>query len=289
MKIRRDHWTESASAVVLLPGIVVLPMLWIVGYSVLYSFGLPGRLGSGWTISHWQAALGNLHVGTSLIYSAVLAGCIVLFGTIFALGLCGLLHDLRRHRIVVILLSLPAVTPSVVVAMIVLQWLNPGGLLARIAFHVGMVSSTADFPVLVQDRWGFGICVAGLFSVVPLMTLIFLRIWDVAKIDRYLMLAEALGASRMLAMFRIAVPMLLSRSRAMILYVFLVQFGSFEVPLLLGRQFPETISVLAHRRSGQFDLLQRPQAFVVASAYMVVVVGGMMMLQKLRSRRDQSA
>lgn len=273
----------------LLISMVAFPMLWIAAYSLLYSFGGLGQLRSGWTINHWQAALGNLHVGTSLIYSAVLAGVVVLFGTMFAMGLCGLLHDLRRHRIVVMLLSLPAVTPAVVVAMIALQWLNPGGLLARIAFHGGIVRSPADFPVLVQDRWSFGICVAGLFSVVPLLTLIFLRIWDVAKIDRYLMLAETLGASRLLAMFRIAVPMLLHRSRAMIVYVFLVQFGSFEVPLLLGRQFPETISVLAHRRSGQFDLLQRPQAFVVASAYMVVVVGGMMMVQELRSRRDQSA
>ena len=193
--------------------------------------------------------------------------------------------DLRDDRRLYALLLLPLGTPVAVSAIVVYQILNPGGLLARIAFHWRWIYSLSEFPVFVNDVWSLGIISAGTFTAFPLLTLFFFKTWTAAKIDRYCRLAESLGASSFRSRVRIALPMLLRRSRSMILLMFLLNLGSYEIPLLLGRQSPQMISVLTTRRFGQFNLLQRPQAFVFATAYLVVVATGVATLQL--GRRDR--
>ena len=58
--------------------------------------------------------------------------------------------------------------------------------------------------------------------------------------------------------------------------------GSFEIPLLLGPQSPQMISVLARRKFGLFDLEQKPQAFIIALLYTGLVVA--LLLVFLRRR-----
>lgn len=270
----------------LLTTLIAAPLFWVAGYSLLYSVGAVGRFRSGWTTEHWIHAFSRQQIGVSLLYSATIAVLVVGLGTTLALGLSVLLSERQHQRRVFFALSVPMATPVAVTAMMVYQMLNPGGLVARIAYWIGWIQSPSEFPVLVNDVWSVGIVAAGLFGVVPLLTVFFLRTWSSAKIDSFLYVAEGLGAKRWQSLLWIAVPMLLRRSRSMLLLLFLMQFGSFEVPLLLGQQTPQMISVLTQRRFGQFDLMQRPEAFVIASTYMVVMGAGVILLQKLR-RHDE--
>jgi len=91
-----------------------------------------------------------------------------------------------------------------------------------------------------------------------------------------------LGATRWQARQQVALPMLLSRGRPMILLTFLFNLGSYEIPLLLGRQSPQMFSVLTQRRFGQFDLMQRPEAFVLAITYFLLVGLGLRLLLSWR-------
>ncbi|MEZ6090221.1 MAG: hypothetical protein R3C05_19780 [Pirellulaceae bacterium] len=52
-------------------------------------------------------------------------------------------------------------------------------------------------------------------------------------------IAESLGASWWDSRWRAALPMLLSRGASMIMLLFILTLGSYEVPLLLGRQSPQ--------------------------------------------------
>lgn len=72
----------------------------------------------------------------------------------------------------------------------------------------------------------------------------------------------------------------------MLLLNFLWMLGSYEIPLLLGVQYPMMSSVLIQKRSGQFNLLQRPEAFVLATVYFAVVSIGLMLFLVWR-RRDE--
>ena len=271
----------------LLMTLIAAPVLWVAGYSLLYSLGAVGRFRCGWTTAHWIQAFSSLQIGVSLLYSATISVVVVGLGTIVSLGLSVLLIGHRHQRRVIFALSVPMATPVAVTAMMVYQVFNPGGLLARIAYWFGWIQSSSEFPVLVNDAWSIGIVVAGLFSIVPLLTVFFLRTWTSAKIDRFVYVAAGLGAKRWQSLLRIAVPMLMRRSRSMLLLLLLIQFGSFEVPLLLGRQSPQMISVLTQRRFGQYDLMHRPEAFVVSSTCMVVVGAGVILLQKLRQNDER--
>ena len=87
------------------------------------------------------------------------------------------------------------------------------------------------------------------------------------KLTELCTLANTLGASRIATLRRVAVPLLLRKAAANVALFFIVVAGSFEIPLLLGPQNPQMISVLAWRRFSRFDLTQKPQAFIVSLLY----------------------
>src|SRR5690606_25443638 len=136
---------------------------------------------------------------------------------------------------------------SAVAAVITYQLLNPGGFVARLAFRAGMIESPSDFPALVNDRYAIGIVLAQTVFALPLLTLFFLKTWQSARVDRYVQLARSLGATTWQARWHVALPMLLERGRPMLLLTFLFNLGSYEIPLLLGRQSPQMFSVLTQR------------------------------------------
>lgn len=276
-----EHWF----GLILLSAVIVVPVGWIMLYSAAYSFGGIGRLSAGWTLRYWMNGLQSGSLASSLLLSMAVSASIVSFALITSLGFVLVSADLRDDRRLFALLLLPLGTPVAVAAVVVYQILNPGGLLARIAFHGRWINSPSDFPVFVNDVWSLGIIAAGTFTAFPLLTLFFFKTWSAAKIDKYCRLAESLGATTFRSRIRVALPMLLRRSRSMILLMFLVNLGSYEIPLLLGRQSPQMISVLTQRRFGRFDLLHRPQAFVFATAYLVVVAAGVVTLQLGRRHR----
>jgi putative spermidine/putrescine transport system permease protein len=138
-----------------------------------------------------------------------------------------------------------------------------------------MIESPSGFPALVQDDYSLGLIAALAAVSAPIMTLFLLRVWTVAGIDRRCALAEALGATRMQARLRVALPMLWRRARPLVALAFLGNLGAFELPLMLGRQSPEMVSVVIQRRFTHFDPAQRPQAFALAIVYWLLVAVGL--------------
>jgi putative spermidine/putrescine transport system permease protein len=283
----------------LLAGIVA-PMAWALVYSALYSFGGIGLLSEGWTLWHWRSALTSGGLVPSLILSVAVAATVAALTTIGALTItllsavprCGRSPTVPHNRPKVsrngwlrALLCLPLATPAVVAGLMAYQVLNPGGLLSRLVCHTGAIESPSDFPALVNDRWAIGIILTQFMTALPLLTLFFLAAWTSAHVDRYCRLAESLGATPTQARLRIALPMLLRRALPLITLIFLWQLGTYEIPLLLGRQSPQMFSVLTQRHFGQFDLEQRPEAFTLAVTYLLLTGAGLLILLLRRSHR----
>ena len=276
----------AIAGVALLVFLVAAPVLWVAGYSLAYSLGGTGLLSDGWTLKNWTAAWGTGGLRASLLYSVVITATVTLLAGSGALGIVLLRPHLRRSAVILAALLLPLGTPSAVMALMTSQVLSPGGFLARLCYHAGLIGSPTQFPALVNDPWSVGMIVAQTSSALPLLTLFFLNAWSAAGADRYCRLAESLGAGRWQARCRVALPMLLRRGRPMILLIFLLNLGSYEIPLLLGRQSPQMFSVLVQRSFGQFDLRQRPQAFVLASIYLLLIGVGVQCY--LAWRRDRA-
>jgi putative spermidine/putrescine transport system permease protein len=263
---------------------IVLPVAWIIGYSLVYSLGGLGMFSHGWTSAHWESILQRGELWSSLVYSTAVAASITGVSAFLALTFVLVAPESRHNARLLSMICVPLATPAVVTAVMVYQMLNPGGFLARIARHGHLMESPSDFPVLVNDFWAIGIVLAGTCSTLPLLTLFFLKTWTTGRIDRYCGLAESLGSTPRQARWRIARPMLLVRGRSLILLTFLWNLGSYEIPLLLGRQSPQMYSVLIQRRSGQYNLMQRPEAFALSTVYLAVVSVGVVILLLWRRR-----
>ncbi|MFX7752023.1 ABC transporter permease subunit, partial [Acinetobacter baumannii] len=83
---------------------------------------------------------------------------------------------------------------------------------------------------------------------------------------------ESLGANKRQITFRVAIPLLIQKSLPNILLYFIFIFGAYEIPVLLGRSHPESVSVLAVRKLQKFNMLDIPQGYVIAVVYTIFVV-----------------
>ncbi len=84
--------------------------------------------------------------------------------------------------------------PHLVWAIALSLLLAQSGLLARIAAALGLITTPADFPVLVRDRYGLGIILHYVTKEIPFLTLIVLAVLR-AQSAPYDLVAENLGAN----------------------------------------------------------------------------------------------
>ncbi len=251
---------------------VTLPIAGGLLYAGLYSVGLAGLLSHGFTLDYWRAALTDPEVGAAFgtsFYVAAVAWVITV-GLSLALAL-GLGPKFRRGPLAT-LIYFPLALPATVAALCAFQWLSGAGLLARIAYRFGWIDGPAHFPGLVFDPWCVGIIATHVALAVPFFTLIFVRLAEREKLPDLLALASTLGAGRAAGTWRVSVPLLLSRASANLTLFFVAVAGSFEIPLLLGPQRPQMISVLAWRRFGRFDLTDKPTAFIISLLYTLAIL-----------------
>ncbi|MEI7702583.1 MAG: hypothetical protein WCK86_22505 [Planctomycetia bacterium] len=251
--------------------LLVLPVVWVFGYSVCYSLGAVGFLSQGLTSHYWVQAFTGQRLAESVLYSLFIAA--VVTGCSLCLSLCLVcwLDAWRKHGRLVALLCIPLSTPAGVMGFLVLQIFSRGGVLSRVLHHLGVCSSPDDFPVLVNDANSVGLILALISGTCPLLMLYFLRIWQTAKVDDYVQLATRLGAASGQALRLVAVPMLLRRSPGLLMLTFAWNFGTWEIPLLLGSQSPRMMSVLIQQSTGQYAPEDRPLAFVFSTVYLVIV------------------
>ena len=179
--------------------------------------------------------------------------------------------SLRRrfagYRALSFLYKLPLVVPYLVgVALTVLLWSN-GGLVARSLYALGFIETTRDFPRLLYAQSGIGIMLVYLWKQIPFQTLILVSVLAGLNPDIEAA-ARVSGASPRQTFWHITLPRLMPGVVAATLIVFAFNFGSFEVPFLLGGG-PNTLPVMAWRAFDDVDVSRR----LFGTAIIVVVSG----------------
>ena len=256
----------------LFAGLAVVPPLLGLGYALAYSLGLVGALAHGFTGEHWAKLLRTSDVTRALAFSLAVAAVTVLLATTLALCLSLALRRTLGRGLGATALFVPLALPGVVAALIGFQFLGGAGVLGRFAWNLGWIASPQDFPALIFDRHGLGIVIAPAALAVPLLMLLFARLHANERIDEFSALARTLGANRLAVLRRVTLPLLLRRAAPSLSLLFAGVFGAYEIPLLLGAQRPEMVSILARRKFALFDLHQRPEAFLVAVIYATIVL-----------------
>lgn len=207
------------------------------------------------------------------------AGSLVL-GVLSALALRGALW---KSRFVHFVYQVPLTVPHLVVAVGLLMVMSQSGLISRALYAVGAISDQSEFPILVRDDWGVGIIIAYMWKQIPFIGLIALSVLQSVAVD-YELAAQALGAGRLQRFRHVILPLVMPGLIPASIIIFAFAFGSFEVPLLLGKSFPSMLSVLAYRLYVDVDLAARPQAMATSVFIAVFVLVLVVLYRKIASR-----
>ena len=237
----------------------------------LQSVGLLGLTTDGtFSLDAYRLALSHSAFWHSLGLSLYIAFTATALSTLLSLGLALLLQGAGRWASFACQLTLPI--PHLVGIAGILLLLSPSGLLSRLLFNLGWLSSDQDFPLLVNDAANLGVMIHFLWKEIPFMTLILLAVLRGIR-PEYGMQARALGASPWQCFWHVTLPLLRSGIISASLIVFGFIFGSFEVPFLLGSTFPKTLPILVYQAFTDSDLTQRPIAVALGLILSLISLG----------------
>lgn len=268
MQLFHSTWSRT---IFLLLG--VLPSLAGLGYSFLYSVGGTGALSTGWTGQYWLSLVNDRAFWLSLGMSTLIALLVSLLSGWASIQIVLRWKSQLEPPWASSLLRLPMLFPPIVAAFIGYQWLSNSGLLARGAFLFGWIKEPEAFPALVNASNQLGIILTLLALQLPLFCLFSWHQFKEAKLERYLELAAALGASKWQQHWTIAVPILWSRMKPTMLLYGVFLFGAYEVPLVLGQPYPGMLSVFLHTKFSRFNLQDIPVAYAGTLVYALLVFG----------------
>ncbi len=175
----------------------------------------------------------------------------------------------EKSRLIHFIFQIPLTVPHLVIAVAMVFMLAPTGLLSRVIVKLGLIDSSAAFPLLINDRWGIGILLAYVWKEIPFITLMILSVLENVG-SELLEVGKTLNADRWQRFRYIILPTIFPSLAAACLIVFAYTFGAFEVPYLLGRTYPMTLPVWAYRSYSDVDLLARPEG--IATGILIAAV-----------------
>lgn len=171
---------------------------------------------------------------------------------------------LRRSsgRVSAVVFQIPITIPHLLAAVGIALVVSQTGLGARLASFFGLVGEPSDFPALLYDRYSIGIILTYVWKEVPFVALIVLAgLRGVAsELEE---VAQTLGANAWQRFWHVIFPVIAPGVVAASLIVFAFTFGAFEVPYLLGRDYPTMLPVTAYNEYRSIELSDRPAAMAI--------------------------
>ena len=297
--VMRRAWNRAAARAAhpaLGPYWAVAPALGVLGLFFVSGLvmGLVQSLGyfpaaglEDWNLAHYRELFAAPEFYRSLGETIYLAGAATALSAVVSLALVLLVRRVSpAHHLVKVFLQLPLPIPHLAVGGAMVLLLSQSGLISRLAFALGWVSDPGQFPALVNDRWNVGLILVYLYKEVPFITLFLLAVLERSG-EALEEAARSLGAGAWQRFRRVLLPLMLPALASASLIVFAFIVGAFELPLLLGRTYPETLAVLAYHRYTDVDLAARPVAMavcmVIAATALAVTAGYYRLLQTFRA------
>ncbi len=246
-------------------GVIWILFLGGLGLAVAQSFGYVPFLGrTEFSWAAYQLLFSDPEFYLSLAYTLWLSLVSTLLATLLAIACALILQPVfRRQRLALFLFQLNLPIPHLVGALGLAFLIAPTGLLARWAQAAGLIQSSADFPALVYDPFGWGIILEYVWKGVPFVGTIALAALQGVEAD-YGPAARTLGAAYWQRLRHVTLPLIAPSVLGASVLIFAYTFGAFEVPFLLGQRYPSTLPVLAYRHYTDTNLTARPEAMAVS-------------------------
>ncbi|MDP8974275.1 MAG: ABC transporter permease subunit [Actinomycetota bacterium] len=251
-------------ALLLAPALLVLGVLFAGGLyaALVQSLGYLPAIGmTGMSFDAYQEVLGREDFLDALLLTVYVAGVSTTLATVLAvLAALALRHSPGRVSSVVF--QVPITVPHLVAAVGIALVISQTGLGARLAAALGLIGEPAEFPVLLYDKYSVGVILTYVWKEVPFIALVALaglrgvaaELEDVAK---------TLGANAWQRFWYVIFPVIAPGIVASSLIVFAFTFGAFEVPYLLGEDYPTMLPVMAYEEYRSIELSDRPVAMAI--------------------------
>jgi len=193
-----------------------------------------------------------------IAFTSTVISCILAVGAALLLR-----RQFIGRAIVNFLFQLNLTVPHLVGAIGILYLFSQSGSFARLAAQWDMIASPSDFPALVFDPFAIGIILQYVWKEVPFIGVIVLANMQSIGED-YESVSRSLGASRWQSFRHVLLPLIFPGMLSASVMVFAFTFGAYEIPALLGANFPAALPVLAYRKYTDVDLAARPEAMAMA-------------------------
>ncbi len=272
----------SIASISLFLMLAVLPLVLGIGYALMYSFGLTGVLTEGFTFEYWVEVFSKSEMLSSFGFSLYIASVSMLIAVGTALFFSIIFNKELQKGIGSYMFYFPLSIPAMVAAFFIFQLFSKGGWVSSIGFQLGLIDSISAFPDLINDKYGIGIIAAHVLLAVPFFTIYFLNVFKTENLKELGELAITLGTKSKEISTKVYIPILFSRSLPTLVLYYIFILGSYEIPLLLGRESSEMVSVLAIRKLRRFNLNDIPEAYIIALVYIVIVLSCILLLFRKR-------
>jgi len=227
-------------------------------YKVMFSERYAKLFWTGLALNLWVS-----FVSTFIAAAFALFGALAIRKTFFAKKFCNFIYSL----------NLPM--PHLVVAVGMIFVFSQSGLLARMFTQIGFIGSPSEFPVLVKDRYGFGIILAYIWKESAFFFIILMSVLQSLG-ENFEELAQSLGANKWQRFRYVILPLVMPSLFSASIIVFAFSFGAYEVPAILGVNYPQMLPVMAFEFFLNPDLNARSEgmalSMIIAMIVMILVV-----------------
>lgn len=251
-------------ALLVAPAVVVLGTLFVGGLvaALVQSLGYFPTVGmTEVNLDAYRQVLGSRWFLDSLALTTYVAAVSTFLSTVLAV-LAALALRRAPGRIGALLFQVPLAVPHLLAAVGVAFVVGQTGLGARLAAALGLVGTPEAFPALLYDKYSVGIILTYVWKEVPFIALVVLAGLRGVASDLE-DVARTLGANAWQRFWGVVFPVIAPAIVAASLVVFAFCFGAFEVPYLLGRDYPTVLPVTAYDEYRSVDLADRPVAMAV--------------------------
>ena len=250
---------------------IILSIIFIIGlvYGIILSFGIIPNLG---TIKpglyYYIEIFAKEDFLSSIGFSLYLAFISALLSSVIGVIIAYFIIDLDAKALIGFI-EVPIIVPHIVVALFTINIFSQNGILARIFYQLGFISTQQDFWLIVYNESGFGIILAYLWKEIPFI--IYFVISIISSINKSLGEAAInLGASKLQTFFNIILPLSMNTIVSGFLIIFVFALGAYELPLLLGSTLPQAIPIKAYNEYMHPDLAHRPYSMALNTLVIII-------------------
>ncbi|WP_298969438.1 ABC transporter permease [uncultured Roseobacter sp.] len=270
----------------LLPAMVIIVVLFFGGLMIglMRSFNYMPVIGlTEPDLSAYISVFTDREFYLSFLLTFHIAFTSTVISSVLAIGAALLLRRSFVGRgIVNFLFQLNLTVPHLVGAIGMLYLFSQSGSFARLAHEFGMIARPSDFPALVFDPYAIGIILQYVWKEIPFIGVIVLANMQSIGED-YESVARSLGASKWQTFRYVLLPLIFPGVLSASVMVFAFTFGAYEIPAILGANFPAALPVLAYRKYTDVDLAARPEA--MAMAIVIALLSAVMIYFYMRYSR----